>query len=60
MSWENNHISTSVIQIVCMFWYFIVLFTGPQLIVHAYGIDFLGNDVVRGYGVCHIPITPGL
>ncbi|XP_063444456.1 B9 domain-containing protein 1-like [Mytilus galloprovincialis] len=31
----------------------------PQLIVHAYGIDFLGNDVVRGYGVCHVPITPG-
>ncbi|CAG2235888.1 B9D1 [Mytilus edulis] len=31
----------------------------PQLIVHAYGIDFLGKSVVRGYGVCHVPITPG-
>lgn len=34
-------------------------FEGPQLIVHAYGIDAFGTDVVRGYGVTHVPITPG-
>ncbi|KAI8797637.1 B9 domain-containing protein 1 isoform X1 [Biomphalaria glabrata] len=31
----------------------------PQLVVYAYGLDAFGTDVVRGYGVCHIPITPG-
>merc|ERR1711976_180838 len=31
----------------------------PQLVVHAYGLDIFGNDVVRGYGVIHIPISPG-
>lgn len=31
----------------------------PQLVLHAYGIDIFGNDVVRGYGVCHIPMVPG-
>lgn len=34
-------------------------FGWPQLIVHAYGIDAFGTDVVRGYGVTHVPITPG-
>lgn len=24
-----------------------------------YGPDVFGNDVVRGYGVTHIPFTPG-
>ncbi|XP_052772236.1 B9 domain-containing protein 1-like [Mya arenaria] len=31
----------------------------PQLIVHCYGADVFGQEVNRGYGVCHIPITPG-
>ncbi|KAL4240624.1 B9 domain-containing protein 1 [Mactra antiquata] len=31
----------------------------PQLVVHCYGPDVFGTEVVRGYGVCHIPITPG-
>lgn len=31
----------------------------PQLVVHAYGHDWYGNEVVRGYGAIHIPITPG-
>lgn len=35
------------------------LFTGPQLVVSAYGLDVFGNEVIRGYGVCHIPILPG-
>lgn len=32
---------------------------GPQLIISGYGLDAFGNDVVRGYGTTHIPITPG-
>jgi len=32
---------------------------GPQLVVSVYGYDVFGNDVPRGYGVTHIPITPG-
>ncbi|XP_073981579.1 B9 domain-containing protein 1 isoform X1 [Rhodnius prolixus] len=31
----------------------------PQLILSVYGIDTFGNDVVRGYGVCHVPISAG-
>ncbi|KAJ0000815.1 hypothetical protein NQD34_005835 [Periophthalmus magnuspinnatus] len=31
----------------------------PQLVVSVYGPDVFGNDVVRGYGATHIPITPG-
>ncbi|XP_046563119.1 B9 domain-containing protein 1-like [Haliotis rubra] len=31
----------------------------PQLVIHAYGLDVFGTDVVRGYGTCHVPITPG-
>ncbi|KAK7112566.1 B9 domain-containing protein 1-like [Littorina saxatilis] len=31
----------------------------PQIVVHAYGLDSFGTDVVRGYGVTHVPITPG-
>ncbi|XP_035221539.1 B9 domain-containing protein 1-like [Stegodyphus dumicola] len=31
----------------------------PQLVVSVYGIDFFGNDVVRGYGSIHIPVSPG-
>lgn len=32
---------------------------GPQLVLSVYGPDVFGNDVVRGYGATHIPITPG-
>ena len=38
---------------------YLLFLTGPQLVLHAYGIDIFGNDVVRGYGVCHIPMVPG-
>ncbi|XP_074648203.1 B9 domain-containing protein 1-like [Tubulanus polymorphus] len=31
----------------------------PQIVVYSYGIDIFGNDVVRGYGATHIPVTPG-
>ncbi|XP_050526209.1 B9 domain-containing protein 1-like [Daktulosphaira vitifoliae] len=31
----------------------------PQLIISVYGLDTFGNDVVRGYGVCHLPIVAG-
>ncbi|KAK2166866.1 hypothetical protein LSH36_34g05020 [Paralvinella palmiformis] len=31
----------------------------PQLVVHAYGSDVFGKEIVRGYGVTHVPITPG-
>ena len=32
---------------------------GPQICVHAYGTDVFGNEVIRGYGVTHVPLTPG-
>ncbi|XP_049600864.1 B9 domain-containing protein 1 [Syngnathus scovelli] len=31
----------------------------PQLVLSVYGPDMFGNDVVRGYGATHIPLTPG-
>eukprot|EP01147_Barroeca_monosierra_P001702 gene1702-4826_t len=31
----------------------------PQIVVAVYGLDFLGRDIVRGYGVCHIPLNQG-
>lgn len=31
----------------------------PQLIVSCYGPDLFGNDVIRGYGVCHLPVSSG-
>lgn len=34
-------------------------FGWPQLVISAYGLDVFGNEVVRGYGVCHVPISPG-
>ena len=37
----------------------VVCVTGPQLVVSVYGHDVFGNDVPRGYGVVHVPITPG-
>ena len=34
-------------------------FAGPQIVISCYGPDTFGNDVVRGYGAAHVPITPG-
>ncbi|MCL4157563.1 UNVERIFIED_CONTAM: hypothetical protein GTU68_064107, partial [Idotea baltica] len=34
-------------------------FGWPQLVISIYGTDFFGNDVVRGYAVCHLPTFPG-
>lgn len=31
----------------------------PRIALSAYGLDFLGRDVVRGYGSALVPITPG-
>ena len=31
----------------------------PQLVLAVYGPDILGNDVVRGYGAVHAPLSPG-
>ncbi|XP_015590856.1 B9 domain-containing protein 1 isoform X2 [Cephus cinctus] len=31
----------------------------PQLILSIYGLDFFGHDVIRGYGVCHLPLSTG-
>lgn len=30
------------------------------MVISVYGLDSFGNDVIRGYGVCHIPITSGI
>ncbi|XP_015904593.1 B9 domain-containing protein 1 [Parasteatoda tepidariorum] len=35
------------------------LYGWPQLVVSVYGLDFFGNDVVRGYGSVHVPVAPG-
>ncbi|XP_023677619.1 B9 domain-containing protein 1 isoform X1 [Paramormyrops kingsleyae] len=34
-------------------------FGWPQIVVSVYGPDTFGNDVVRGYGAVHVPVTPG-
>ncbi|CAF0728564.1 unnamed protein product [Brachionus calyciflorus] len=34
-------------------------FGWPQLVVSCYGQDVFGNDVIRGYGVTHLPMSPG-
>jgi B9 domain-containing protein 1 len=31
----------------------------PRIAVSVYGLDFLGRDVVRGYGSILVPLTPG-
>ncbi|XP_029169147.1 LOW QUALITY PROTEIN: B9 domain-containing protein 1-like [Nylanderia fulva] len=31
----------------------------PQLIMLIYGLDWFGRDVIRGYGVCHLPLKTG-
>ena len=35
------------------------VYLGPQIVISCYGPDAFGNDVVRGYGAVHVPITPG-
>jgi B9 domain-containing protein 1 len=34
-------------------------FGWPQLVISVYGLDSFGNDVVRGYGAVHVPISAG-
>lgn len=34
-------------------------FGWPQLVLSCYGQDSFGNDVIRGYGVAHLPMSPG-
>jgi B9 domain-containing protein 1 len=43
-----------------MFVILLISFVGPQLVVSVYGLDIFGNDVVRGYGLCHLPIAAGM
>lgn len=31
----------------------------PQIAISVWGPDWLGNEVIRGYGATHIPIAPG-
>uniref|UniRef100_A0AC11CR21 B9 domain containing 1 n=1 Tax=Ovis aries TaxID=9940 RepID=A0AC11CR21_SHEEP len=31
----------------------------PQIVLSVYGPDVFGNDVVRGYGAVHVPLSPG-
>ena len=31
----------------------------PQVVLGVYGLDSFGRDVVKGYGVVHLPATPG-
>ncbi|XP_026670262.1 B9 domain-containing protein 1 isoform X3 [Ceratina calcarata] len=31
----------------------------PQLIMSIYGLDIFGHDVIRGYGVCYLPLKAG-
>lgn len=35
------------------------IFGWPQLTLSVYGPDFLGRDIVRGYGSVHVPTVPG-
>ncbi|RZF34254.1 hypothetical protein LSTR_LSTR015699 [Laodelphax striatellus] len=37
----------------------VTILMGPQLIISVYGQDTFGNDVVRGYGICHLPVQSG-
>lgn len=35
------------------------VFGWPQLVVHVFGLDPLGRDVIKGYGAAHLPTCPG-
>ena len=52
---SSAHSLQLTVSLICLF----VYYSGPQIVVHAYGLDSFGTDVVRGYGVTHVPITPG-
>ncbi|ESN93351.1 hypothetical protein HELRODRAFT_88997 [Helobdella robusta] len=34
-------------------------FGWPRIVIHVYGYDLFGNDVIRGYGMTHIPTVAG-
>uniref|UniRef100_A0A7S3VGU1 B9 domain-containing protein 1 n=1 Tax=Dunaliella tertiolecta TaxID=3047 RepID=A0A7S3VGU1_DUNTE len=34
-------------------------FGWPQLVVSVYGLDYLGRDVIKGYGCMHLPTCAG-
>ncbi|CAH8583613.1 unnamed protein product [Schistosoma turkestanicum] len=34
-------------------------FGWPQIVIHAYGVDVFGKDVLRGYGAAYIPMKIG-
>ncbi|CAH8619997.1 unnamed protein product [Schistosoma mattheei] len=34
-------------------------FGWPQIVLHAYGVDVFGKDVLRGYGAVHVPMKIG-
>lgn len=36
------------------------MFGWPRIALSVYGVDFLGRDVIRGYGSALIPLTPGM
>ena len=36
-----------------------LIYKGPQIVVCCYGPDPFGNDVIRGYGVTHLPMLSG-
>lgn len=31
----------------------------PQLVVSVYGLDYMGRDVIKGYGCMHLPTCAG-
>ena len=35
-------------------------YSWPQLVVSCFCPDFMGREVIKAYGMCHFPTTPGL
>jgi hypothetical protein len=35
------------------------IFGWPQIVIGIYGLTMFGSDVIRGYGCCYLPTTPG-
>lgn len=35
------------------------VFGWPQIVISVYGINFMGKDVIKGYGCIHLPVVPG-
>ncbi len=49
-------------RMISFVWFSVIVFKiaqGPQLVLSCYGQDLFGNDVIRGYGVVHLPMSPG-